>query len=140
MWDAARGEERIADTEFEASIANLETHFAFHHVEPFFLREMHVQSRARVGQEISVLNDEEVAARVGWDNFESKRAEPERVKMAGAIFAGWDGMEGRSSRRIGRALREDVLESQGGEQGRGRLEEAAAFDSHAEMIGENVFG
>jgi hypothetical protein len=101
---------------------------------------MHVQSRARVGQEISVLNDEEVAARVGWDNFESKRAEPERVKMAGAIFAGWDGMEGRSSRRIGRALREDVLESQGGEQGRGRLEEAAAFDGHAEMIGENVFG
>ena len=124
----------------EAAIADLETHLAFHHVEPFFLREMHMQSRARVGQEISVLDDEQVAARVGWDNFEGERAEPERVKMAGAVLAGGDGMEAGSSRRFGRALREDVLESHGGEDGRGGFEEVAAFDSHAEMIGENVFG
>ena len=62
---------------------------------------MQMQSRARVGQEISVLDDEEVAARVGWDNFEGERAETEGVEMAGTVFAGGDGMEGRSSRCFG---------------------------------------
>jgi len=93
-----------------------------------------MQGRACVGQEISVLDDEEVTARFGWDYFEGKRAEPEGVEMTGAVLAGGDGMEDWSSRRFGRALREDVFESHGGEEGRGGLEEGAAVDGHGGMV------
>jgi hypothetical protein len=75
-----------------------------------------------------VLDDEEVTARIGWDNFEGKRTETEGVEMAGTVLAGGDGVESESSRRFGRALRKDVLESHGGEEGRGGFEEGAAFD------------
>ena len=95
MRDAARGEDRRAGAELQTLIADLETHFAFHHVEPFFLGQMHVQSRAGVGQEISVLDDEEVASGVGRNNLEGERAKSERVKMAGAIFTGEDWVEGQ---------------------------------------------
>ncbi len=60
-----------------------------------------MQGRARVGHKISVLDDEEVAAGVGWDNFEGERTETEGVEMAGAVFAGGDGVEGGSGRRFG---------------------------------------
>ena len=56
-----------------------------------------MQSRACVGHEIGVLDDEKVSAGVGWDDFERQRAETEGVKMAGAVLAGGNGMEGRSS-------------------------------------------
>ena len=101
MSDAARGEDRLAWAELQTTIADLEAYFAFHHVEPFFLRQVEVQSRPRIGQQISVLDDEEVAARVGWDNFEGKRTEAERVQMAGTVLAGGDGVEGRGDRRFG---------------------------------------
>jgi hypothetical protein len=93
-----------------------------------------MQGGARVGQEISVLDDEEVTAGVGWNDFEGKRTEPERVETAGTVLAGGDGMEGKSSRRFGRALRDDVLESYGGEEGRRGFEEGAAGNGHGGMV------
>jgi hypothetical protein len=61
---------------------------------------MHMQSRARVGQEIGVLCDEEVSGSVGGDDLEGDRAETEGVEMAGAVLTGGngadeDGVEGR---------------------------------------------
>jgi hypothetical protein len=70
-----------------------------------------MQGRARVGHEIAVLDDEKVTAGVRWDNFEGQRAETEGVKMAGAVLAGGNRMQRSSGRRFGRALREDILES-----------------------------
>ena len=54
---------------------------------------MHVQSRTGVGQEISMLDDEEVACSVGGDDLEGERTETEGVEMAGTVFAGGDGVE-----------------------------------------------
>ncbi len=101
MRDAARGEYGFAGAEPQAMIADLETHFTFHHVEPFFLGQMHMQGRTRVGHEIAVLDDEEVACSVGSDDFEGERAETEGVEMAGPVFAGGDGMDGGCNRRFG---------------------------------------
>lgn len=99
--DAARGEDGLASAEAEALIADLEAHFAFQHVEPFFLGQMHMQSRSLVGQKIALLDDEEVTARVGCDNFEGERTETEGVEMAGPVFASWNGVGGRGDRRLG---------------------------------------
>jgi len=91
--DAARGEDGLSGAESQATIADLEAHFAFHDVEPFFLREMQMQSRAGVGHEIAVLDDEKVARRVRGDDLEGERAETEGVEMAGPVLTGRDGME-----------------------------------------------
>ena len=53
-----------------------------------------MQGRAGVGHEISVLDHEEVAARVRWNNFEGERTEAEGVEMPGAVFASGDGVKG----------------------------------------------
>ena len=143
MRDAARGEDRLAGAELDATIADLETHFAFHDVEPFFLRKVQMESRTRVGHEIGVLDDEEVACCVGRDDLEGERAETERVRMAGAVGTGGDGVKGRigqcwSRQGFGRALREDILESGGGDDRSGGFEEGAAVDGHGGMISEGV--
>jgi hypothetical protein len=48
-----------------------------------------------------VLDHEEIAAGVGWDNFESERTETEGMEMAGTVFAGGDGMNDGSIGRFG---------------------------------------
>ena len=118
----------LAGAELQATITDLEAHFTFHDVEPFFLRQMHMQSRTRVGQEIAVLDDEEVAGGVGSGDFEGERAEAERVKMASTVLTGGDGVKIRCGRRFRRILREDILESGGGDGCSGRFEESAAVD------------
>jgi len=134
VGNAARGEDGLAGAEPQAMIADLEAHFAFHHVEPFFLRQVQMQGRSRVGHEIGVLDDEEVTGSVGGDDFEGERTETEGVEMAGAVLAGGDGVQCRSGRRFGRALREDIMESCRGDNRSGGLEEGAAMDGHGQMI------
>jgi|ERR1039458_700773 hypothetical protein len=97
-----------------------------------------MQSRARVGYEIGVLDDEEVAGGIGGDDLKSERAETKGMEMARAVLAGGDGVEGRSGRCFGRALRENIMESHGGEEGRGGLEEGAAKDGHGGMIRQEI--
>jgi len=46
MRDEARGEDGLAGAKVDALVADLENYFAFHDVEPLFLREMHVQCGA----------------------------------------------------------------------------------------------
>lgn len=101
-----------------------------------------MQSRARVGHEIAVLDDEEVACGVGCEDLEGKRAESEGVKMARAVSscwdgADWDGIEGRRL-RFWRALRENILESGDGDNGGGGFEEGAAVNWHAEIVRQGI--
>ena len=62
---------------------------------------MHMQSRACVGKEIGVLDDQEVACCVGGGDLKGEMAETEGMEMTGAILAGGDGMDGGVNRRFG---------------------------------------
>ena len=64
MRDEARCEDGFPSAKVETLVADLEDDFAFHDVEPLLLGEMHMQGRACVGSEVSVLDDEEVAGGV----------------------------------------------------------------------------
>jgi hypothetical protein len=89
-----------------------------------------------------VLDYEEVAGGVGGEDLEGEVAVTERVKMAGAVSSGrdgadWDGTECRRL-RFGRALRENILESSGGDDGGGRFEKSAAVDGHGGMVKQGI--
>lgn len=99
-----------------------------------------MQGRASVGLKTSMLDDEEVSGCIRRDDLEGERAETEGMEMTGAVLTGRDGVEERSGRRFERALREDVMESHGGEEGRGGFEESAAMDGHAGIVRQAVRG
>lgn len=65
-----------------------------------------------------MLDDEEVSGCFRRDDLEGERAETEGVEMSSAVLTGRDGVELGRDRCFRRALREDVLESHCGEDGR----------------------
>ena len=97
-----------------------------------------MERRAGVGHEIGVLDDEKIAGSVGPGDFEGERAIAEGVRMAESVRTGSDTVDDGNSWRFGRALREDILESHGGEEGRGGFEECAALDGHGGMVRQGI--
>jgi len=99
--------------------------------------------RRPAGHEVTVLNDEEIAAGVRGEHLKSERAVPQRVRCTEPVLARGNDVNfgsGRSSGRlrVSRAraertswARDEIVERSGGQNGCGGREEVAALHWHA---------
>jgi hypothetical protein len=113
-------------------IADLESDFPFHDVEPLLLRVVKVKRGAFAWLEIAVFDDKEIAGGIGGGDLEGERTGAKCARSAEAILAGGDQVE-RGWRRGG-GLGEYAVKSRDGERRGGGLEEAAAGYGHGGMI------
>src|SRR5450631_4266737 len=106
MRNAARTEDGISGVQQFAAIANLKKDLALHHEEIFFLADVKMERWSAL-DEVSVLNDEKIAAGIAGRDFKEDRAVSARVCFSEAVLSGFNQMKRRcGSRRRSLAERE----------------------------------
>ena len=128
--DAARSEDGLACAQVHALIADLEGDFALHDVEPLLLGEMHMAGPG-LWRAVRLLCSmmKRLPAESAVATLKARELKP---RSEDGLKRSWPAATGWSSARRGRrgSLRHQIVQRHGGSNGRGSLEEGAAWQSH----------